>query len=135
MLIVIVIIGILAAALIPRLTGIQARARDTARTADLRNTSTALEVYHLDNGSYPPAQFTILSQLIPSPLSLLIPKTYAVVAIPTPKGSSLDTIASSLSTYMTEIPQDPFRLGVKVVESDGSCVTQGINYAYYTDAV
>jgi type II secretory pathway pseudopilin PulG len=35
MLIVIVIIGILAAALIPRLTGAQAQARDTARLADL----------------------------------------------------------------------------------------------------
>lgn len=50
MLIVIVIIGILAAALIPRLTGLQARARDTARTADLRNIATAVELYHVDNG-------------------------------------------------------------------------------------
>ena len=36
MLIVIVIIGILAAALIPRLTGIQGRARDTKRIYDIR---------------------------------------------------------------------------------------------------
>ena len=60
MLIVIVIIGVLAAALIPRLTGIQARARDTARTADMRQVSTAIEVYALDNGSYPIALFASL---------------------------------------------------------------------------
>lgn len=52
MLIVIVIIGILAAALIPRLTGIQGRARDTARKADLGQISTALSTYQLDNNSY-----------------------------------------------------------------------------------
>lgn len=52
MLIVIVIIGILAAALIPRLTGVQSRARDVQRTANLREISTALSTYQLDNGSY-----------------------------------------------------------------------------------
>ena len=57
MLIVIVIIGILAAALIPRLTGIQARARDTARIADIRNSSIAIESYHADHGSYPIAVY------------------------------------------------------------------------------
>ena len=53
MLIVIVIIGILAAALIPRLTGIQGRARDTARKADLQQIGTALATYKLDVASYP----------------------------------------------------------------------------------
>jgi general secretion pathway protein G len=53
MLIVIVIIGILAAALIPRLTGIQSRARDTGRGADARSIGTALATFQLDNGSYP----------------------------------------------------------------------------------
>jgi type II secretion system protein G len=52
MLIVIVIIGILAAALIPRLTGIQGRARDVARKGDLQQISTALATYNLDNGTY-----------------------------------------------------------------------------------
>jgi len=52
MLIVIVIIGILAAALIPRLTGVQSRARDVARKADIQQLSTALTTYQLDNGTY-----------------------------------------------------------------------------------
>ena len=56
MLIVIVIIGILAAALIPRLTGIQGRARDVARAGDLQQITQAIAVYQLDfNGAYPPA--------------------------------------------------------------------------------
>jgi general secretion pathway protein G len=53
MLIVIVIIGILAAALIPRLTGIQARSRDVARKADAQQITTALATYQLDNNTYP----------------------------------------------------------------------------------
>lgn len=54
MLIVIVIIGILAAALVPRLQSVQGRARDTKRKVDLRNIATALEVYRIDNNAYPP---------------------------------------------------------------------------------
>ena len=53
MLIVIVIIGILAAALVPRLQAVQGRARDTKRKADLRTIYNALEIYVLDNGKYP----------------------------------------------------------------------------------
>ena len=49
MLIVIVIIGILAAALVPRLQSVQARARDTKRKADIRTIYNANEVYKLDN--------------------------------------------------------------------------------------
>jgi len=53
LLIVIVIIGILAVALIPRLTGAQGMARDRARLADLRQMQTALQMYHNEKGSYP----------------------------------------------------------------------------------
>jgi len=45
MLIVIVIIGILAAALIPRLTSARGRANDVARKADLQQIATALISY------------------------------------------------------------------------------------------
>jgi len=55
MLIVIVIIGILAAALIPRLTSARARANDTARKADLQQIATALVASQLDNGKFPDA--------------------------------------------------------------------------------
>lgn len=50
MLIVIVIIGILAAALVPRLQAVQARARDSKRKVDLRTIFNANEIYRTDNG-------------------------------------------------------------------------------------
>ena len=53
MLIVIVIIGILAAALIPRLSSARGRANDVARKADLAQTAAALVSYQIDAGSFP----------------------------------------------------------------------------------
>jgi general secretion pathway protein G len=52
-LIVIVIIGILASALIPKVIGIQARARDVQRKVDIQNISVALMLYYTDNNTYP----------------------------------------------------------------------------------
>ena len=48
MLIVIVIIGILAAALVPRLQALQGNARDARRKTDLRTIAGTLEIYILD---------------------------------------------------------------------------------------
>ena len=53
MLIVIVIIGILAAALIPRLMSARGRANDTARKADLQQLATAMISYQIDKGILP----------------------------------------------------------------------------------
>ena len=53
MLIVIVIIGILAAALIPRLSSARGRANDVARKADLAQVATALVSYQIDRGQFP----------------------------------------------------------------------------------
>lgn len=53
MLIVIVIIGILAAAIIPRLNSARGRANDVARKADLNQVATALITYQLDNWFFP----------------------------------------------------------------------------------
>ena len=50
MLIVVVIIGILAAALIPRLTSVKDKANDSARKANLQQLVTAMSTYNLDNG-------------------------------------------------------------------------------------
>ena len=49
----IVIIGILTVALLPRITGAQAKARNVARKADLNQVATALAAYNGDNGQYP----------------------------------------------------------------------------------
>lgn len=52
-LIVIVIVGILIAALLPRLQGSQARARDVARKGHVNQIATAYGIYNQDNGGYP----------------------------------------------------------------------------------
>lgn len=52
MLIVIVIIGILAAALIPRLSSARGRANDVARKADLAQVASAIVSYQIDNGKF-----------------------------------------------------------------------------------
>ena len=52
MLIVIVIIGILAAVLVPRLQDVQGRARDTKRKTDLKAIYNANEIFLIDNGKY-----------------------------------------------------------------------------------
>lgn len=53
LMIVIVILGILMGTILPRLAGGQARARDTARLADLHTLAQAMEAYYDDFGQYP----------------------------------------------------------------------------------
>ena len=53
LMIVVVILGILMATILPKLTWAQARARDAARVADLSNIAAALSVYYDDNGQFP----------------------------------------------------------------------------------
>ncbi|MBU0577585.1 prepilin-type N-terminal cleavage/methylation domain-containing protein [Patescibacteria group bacterium] len=55
LMIVIVILGVLMGTILPRITGGQARARDTGRIADLNTISQALETYYDDFGQYPGA--------------------------------------------------------------------------------
>jgi general secretion pathway protein G len=53
MLIVVVIIGILSAALLPRLQGAQSSARDAARRSDLNQLGSAILSYYNNRGEYP----------------------------------------------------------------------------------
>lgn len=100
LLIVITIIGILAVALIPRLTGGPSRARDATRKSDLQQIATALEFYANDNsGGYPdPGSAECTSDLF------------------------TDTGAYSLTSYMTALPSDPQSLSTGDVFSNG-CAT------------
>lgn len=81
MLIVIVIIGILAAALIPRLSSARGRANDTARKADLQQIASALVAYQIDNWTFPSTA---------------------------PTTPSLSVISTGLiSAWLSSIPHDP----------------------------
>lgn len=53
LLIVITIIGVLAVALVPRIVGAPAKARDAARKADLQQIATGIELYYDAEGTYP----------------------------------------------------------------------------------
>ena len=53
MLIVVLIIGILSAAILTKLTGYMARTRDLKRQADLRNVAAAIEMYRAGKGELP----------------------------------------------------------------------------------
>jgi prepilin-type N-terminal cleavage/methylation domain-containing protein len=53
LLIVIVVIGILAALVLNSFQGVQARARDTERRTDVNAVATQLEVYYNDKNGYP----------------------------------------------------------------------------------
>jgi general secretion pathway protein G len=55
LMIVIVILGVLMAAIIPRIGGAQDRARDMARNGDLNSIKSALNMYYSDYGQYPDA--------------------------------------------------------------------------------
>ncbi|MFH1739755.1 MAG: prepilin-type N-terminal cleavage/methylation domain-containing protein [bacterium] len=54
LLIVVAIIGILAAIAVPNFMNAQMRAKVAKVTAELRNLSVAMESYYLDEGNYPP---------------------------------------------------------------------------------
>lgn len=53
LLIVIVVIGILAAITIVAYNGVQQRSRDSRRDSDMHTLKTALEMYQVDNATYP----------------------------------------------------------------------------------
>ncbi len=55
LIIVIMIIGILAATMLPKVMGGPARARDAQRKSNLAAITTALELYYTDNETYPTA--------------------------------------------------------------------------------
>lgn len=88
MLIVIVIIWVLAAALIPRLTSVRWRANDVARKADLQQVATAVLSYSMDQQNYP----TSTSPASVSSLSTTLVPTY-VTSLPT------DPSNNSMSEY------------------------------------
>ena len=53
MLIVVIIVGILSATILPRLTGYMARTRDLKRQTDLRNIAAAINMYISNKGEIP----------------------------------------------------------------------------------
>lgn len=72
LLLVVVIIGILAALVAPRFFGKSEEARIAAAKAQIEHYSTALQNYELDNGTYPTTEQGLLA-LIEAPSSAPVP--------------------------------------------------------------
>ena len=115
MLIVIIIIGILAAALVPRLQSIQSRARDSKRKVDLRTIYNANEIYFFDNGIY-------------------VPDT--TPALPNGPGAwrhsyNFSPRLPELTWIMTNIPIDPINTHANSTAAH-SWYTWGYHYTYWS---
>lgn len=96
LMVVIIIIGALAAMAIPRLVGRSEAAKVTAAEADIKgNIGLALRLYEVDNGRYPTTSQGLLA-LIEKPSSPPVPKNW--------KGA-----------YLEEEPKDPWGMPYQYV--------------------
>ena len=73
--VVVIILGILAAIVVPRLTGRTEEAKKVKAEVDIKNIEAALELFNLDNGFYPSTEQG-LEALIEKPLTGLIPENW-----------------------------------------------------------
>ncbi len=92
LLVVIMILGILAGLVAPRIIGKGDDAKITSAEVDIKSIGTALKMYKLDNGSYPTTEQG-LAALIEAPSTEPLPVKYA-------KGGYLDK---------TSVPKDPWK--------------------------
>ena len=89
LLIVIVVIGILAALVITTYTGIQAKARNSNRQTDVNSVQTQLEAYFAQNGHYPS-----LADMNSSSWRTTNMKSLDADALQDPQGSAQTLVAS-----------------------------------------
>ena len=73
--VVVVILGILAAVIIPRLSDRPEQARRTKATTDIKSIETALSLFQMDNGFYPSTEQG-LEALVQKPTTGRIPSNY-----------------------------------------------------------
>ncbi|WP_298914512.1 type II secretion system major pseudopilin GspG [uncultured Roseobacter sp.] len=89
MMVVLVMISVVAAIIVPNVIGRPDEARASVAQTDLRSIASALELYRLDNRSYPTTGQG-LSALVDRPVSPPVPRNW-------PEGG-----------YLTTLPQDPW---------------------------
>ena len=115
LLIVIVVIGILAAITIVAYNGVQQRARDAQRKQDVATITKALELYYTDNGRYPNSSG-----------STSINNSWSTTA-----DSSWTNLANQLASYVNTLPRDPIskQMGAGAFPWNDP---QGYDYSYYS---
>jgi len=119
LLIVIVVIGILAALVIVTYTGIQQRARDTERKTDINAVHGQVEAYYAQNGAYP-----ALAEINTAAWRSTNMKGLDGAALQEPRGTTQALAATVSNTAY----------GYAVFQSDGTtaCTTAAGDCAVYT---
>jgi len=107
LLIVVAIIGILAAIAIPNFLEAQVRAKVAAVRSDHRNIATALEAYQVDHGSYP-AKFPDWART-PTSACKCGNIRYETIGPDTP----CDLLTTPIA-YMSDFPMDVFQAGERI---------------------
>ena len=110
LLIVVAIIGILAAIAVPNFLNAQIKAKIANSVSDMKAISTALEMYRLDHNRYPAWKTTSGTNINPVNRRL-IPLTSPIA-------------------YMSQVPQDPFIYGAPGARLDDSQHVAYITYDY-----
>lgn len=93
LLIVIVVIGILAALVVTTFTGIQQRARNTERQTDIKAIHGQIEAYYAQNGSYP-----AMAEINDATWRATNMKGLDEEALQDPKGTSAALVATATDT-------------------------------------
>ena len=118
LLVVIVVIAILAAITIVAFNGIQQRARDSQRSADIATIAKALEIYYLDQGGYPAGQCTI---------NCSINGGWSTTA----DGSWANLKSKLVPNYISALPADPTSTPKGVVSPPMNDV-KAYDYSYFS---
>lgn len=111
LLIVIVVIGILAATTVVAFNGVQRKARDTDRKSDVASIIKAMEAYHVLNGRYPVASG-----------STVINSSWTTTA-----DASWQTFTAQFAPTVTTLPTDP------APASSVPAISGGSNYDIYVN--
>ena len=124
LLIVIVVIGILAAFVLNTFTGVQKRARDTDRQNDIRTLSTQLEAYYSTKGYYP--QYSQMNTS--TKVKALLPGIDLNTIIG-PDSASTDDLQSTIATtnVLTKYGYQAFT-GAAICSTDNACTSYILTY-------
>ena len=139
LLVVISIIALLSTIAIVSLGSARAKARDTARIADMKQLATALEQYYADNGGYPAVQAvgtypdwtkTIVIGKITSPVTNTLTSNNAAYSGIAAGTGSFGNGTGATTTYMGNIPAYPTP-GKTGATAD--CSAMGAAFCYTSD--
>ena len=111
LLVVMAIISLLSSVVSASLSNARSKARDAVRLSDIRQISSALELYYSDNGSYPNVVWPHNTSLDTGPASSWY------------NGSS--QLAVALAPYLKKMPLDPRN-------NDASCFAAGAHFYTYS---